>query len=771
MARKTKEENQIKKGLHFAFGIVFAILLTACGGPGGADTEALPQAGIDRGAHNWKTEEWQRSNGIYTGGTYYVENYISGLEYVPDQEYDSHSCAYRCWGADFYALDTFAARVGESWQYSYYISGYENATGEIWHRRVDLPELTDYKGMDAHIAAYDIQSPQEYVLFVQVLEGDDTHAYLAMRFSFDGEFLDSTDLYPAMQSGGISLEDRLVFSDILIDCEGRYFLIPPFDNDQVIVLDPDGKILTELAWDKGKIPFSFLMKTAEGEPVFKQGGTEYDGETRLVMYDPATGGEMAFTEQLPFNGPMGITQDGILYYGDQGQLRRWDLYTGDRGTCFNYGELGLGKNVNQICMGIRETGTPLILDYSRERAVICRLGREPGRVAGPIRLVSLVEDSSFIASSAILFSQEHTEHPILTQQPEGDLEAFRSRAMADLAAGNGADIYYVSGEDMRILYEKGVLADLNGVLGNDRLQSLYREALSCGIIDGRQVGLAPEAYVTTLLISDELWHGENWTLEEALTLMDAHPEFTKIMVGSTYMAKSHALRLLLLQDLPNSPFLDMDAGTCSFDSPLFVKALETIQQASGGADKGAYLTKNGKAAAFQVNMDSFWDFSADMSDLGEGFHPVGFPTEAGSGSYWNADYFLVVNAQAEHRDLIDAYLASLFDRERQIELSHPVRNDLIDTQLYYLKENPISPWSYNVGGGVYHPLATKPDGSPWAEEYKDILSRAVPHAQNTAYIEEIILEEAAGYLSGVKTAEQVAEIIQNRAQLYLNERQ
>lgn len=56
-------------------------------------------------------------------------------------------------------------------------------------------------------------------------------------------------------------------------------------------------------------------------------------------------------------------------------------------------------------------------------------------------------------------------------------------------------------------------------------------------------------------------------------------------------------------------------------------------------------------------------------------------------------------------------------------------------------------------------------------EYKDILDRAVSRPQNTYYIEDIILEEARTYLSGVKTAKQVAEIIQNRVQLYLNEQQ
>lgn len=166
------------------------------------------------------------------------------------------------------------------------------------------------------------------------------------------------------------------------------------------------------------------------------------------------------------------------------------------------------------------------------------------------------------------------------------------------------------------------------------------------------------------------------------------------------------------------------------------------------------------------------DFSEELSRMGEGFHPVGFPTEAENGSYWNADYFLVVSAQAEHRELIDAYLTTLFSWQRQRELSHPVRNDILEKSIVYMDDYPTEPsmeifyrrrsisWAAHKAGRL-----------PWTEEYKDILDRAVSRPQNTYYIENIILEEARTYLSGVKTAKQVAEIIQNRVQLYLNEQQ
>lgn len=759
----------------FALILFLTLSLAACTQPGADHTSSPSRTETDAGAYDWKTEEWRRGGDSYAGETLYVEKNISGLEYQADPEYDYRFSEYRCWGANFYSLDKILSLTDSSVPVIWYINGYEDATGEIWHRPIELPKMEEYDEAEKRICSFDILNPREYVLFVQIINENETLAYLAMRFSMEGDYLSAFDLYPSMQSyeGCIltSPGGSMVFGNVYVDCEGRYFLDAA---DRVAVLDAAGEPLTELVWDQEDSFSSFAMKTAEGEPVFDL-YSNASQEACLVMYDPAACQGKFFTQPLPHTSSKGIHESGLMYYGDEGQLYRWDLRAGDEGACFDYGELGLGRNNGMTCIAVSEAGFPLILDRSREIALICKLGPEPGKENDPILLASLVKDNSFISSSAVLFSQEHGDHPISMQQTEESLADFRTRAMADLVAGKGADLYYVSGADMRTLYEKGVLADLSGVLDKDLRDSLYEGALSCGVIDGRQIGLPVEAYVTTLLISDRLWPEESWTLEEALSVMDEHPEFKKIMTSRRYMAKATALRLLLLQDLSNSPFLDMDAGVCDFNNELFIKALTTVEAATGDNDPPSVMREGG-AASFRPNTDSFVDFSAEMSDMGEGFHPVGFPTESGNGSYWNADYFLVVNNRTKHRELIDAYLNSLYSWSRQSELLRPVRRDIVTKNISYMDDYTDSslsghPWKYSTGGGRYEALHTKPDGSPWTAEYTDILDRAVPRCQSTSYIEDIILEEASTYLSGVKTAEQAAETIQNRVQLYLNEQQ
>lgn len=56
-------------------------------------------------------------------------------------------------------------------------------------------------------------------------------------------------------------------------------------------------------------------------------------------------------------------------------------------------------------------------------------------------------------------------------------------------------------------------------------------------------------------------------------------------------------------------------------------------------------------------------------------------------------------------------------------------------------------------------------------EYLDILEKAHTYPLRTAPVLDIIREEAADYFNGSKNAEAVSELITNRVQLYLDERQ
>lgn len=81
------------------------------------------------------------------------------------------------------------------------------------------------------------------------------------------------------------------------------------------------------------------------------------------------------------------------------------------------------------------------------------------------------------------------------------------------------------------------------------------------------------------------------------------------------------------------------------------------------------------------------------------------------------------------------------------------------TKIYYVDGIPVYP--------IYHDIEVSEEKK---EEYKKAIEDARPLPIRTAPILTIIREDAADYFSGSKSADEVIEVINNRGQLYLNER-
>ncbi len=64
----------------------------------------------------------------------------------------------------------------------------------------------------------------------------------------------------------------------------------------------------------------------------------------------------------------------------------------------------------------------------------------------------------------------------------------------------------------------------------------------------------------------------------------------------------------------------------------------------------------------------------------------------------------------------------------------------------------------------------KPDGTSWTEEYVAFVKTCEP-APNWRYtmVGTILSEELQSYFTGDKSAEEVAEVIQSRVRIYLDE--
>lgn len=732
----------------------------------------------------WRKGEWKFDN-LSTGGGHklYLTEYVQGLRYVDETLFPwgpEMSYVYFV-GNRIYEMDSFAVYSGSA-ETVKYLSCYDGGTGEIWHRQLEVPKVKEYSQKRQLLQRMDILNEQEYVLYLNVwnLESE-TVAYVALRTDADGTCLSATDLYPAMQENGLKILDGYGYARAYTDQQGYFYLLSGhgltgLGEGEILVISPDGEAIDTMGSDAPEASARYVMNDPDGNPVFEV----YDsGNQQLELwgYHGTDGKKMYAQAQLEKGMPMAMSADGYVYYGTtRGCLYRWDLYTGVRELCMDYNSMGIEPM--RVSIGIGIDGEPFLFQDSFSRPLICLLGTEPGTAQESIRLMCFVS-TQYLNRCVTNYTLEHPDCIIQTEIIEGYGSEWRdayTRALVDLVAGKGADIYFISDIDLDMLYERGALADLTEVLPEEYVEVIFPGALELGTIDGKLVGLAPNAYVRTIVADRTLWPEDHWTLKEAFELKEGYPGYYLLdYPGRGIDNMRFPLHNLSLYqyNLADSPFLDLDAGTCDFTNPLFVQMLELIK-AEENYDQAeqhhsiayaysinGFVTYNNSVGAYYNKKEPYYATTAKYP-----YYPIGYPSENGTGSYWDCGGgCVVVNKNTEHWEQVKQFLISLYDYDMQSQGFGCVRRDVVGETRRETSDRLL----YNDGSGWMH-IYENPEGGIWMEEYIEFMNSCVPMRRGTAEIEKILEEEAGSFFAGDKDAQAVAELIQNRVQNYLNER-
>ena len=390
-----------------------------------------------------------------------------------------------------------------------------------------------------------------------------------------------------------------------------------------------------------------------------------------------------------------------------------------------------------------------------------------------IQLAMLCKGDSDFKSGVTRFNQVYPQYSVNMQEPESDTDSYRSRIMADIVNGEGPDLLYLSYEDFVALADMGALADMEEYVEAAVMDKLLPNVKSLGGRDGKLLGIAPGiSSVRTLFTSGQTWDGESWSLGDILRLADEKKDLQGLF---TYpmgdMELYNTLYSLVGIDLERSKFIDLENGESRFEENNFAAVLELVKKysgngnaSSGGVDgaarvcEGSYLAMNYPFA----RADFFFTILSDIDGAG---HAVGYPVEQGSGNYFSAGGLLAVNRNAQEKTAVKAFLEYMLSLENQAEFKNSlsVRKDITDVTVQYNEYVEQYMWE---GLGL---LPNKTDDSTYVEEYKAFMEGCLPDKGDTVLF-EIIWEEAESYFSDAKKAQDVVRAIDNRIQLYLDER-
>ena len=510
-------------------------------------------------------------------------------------------------------------------------------------------------------------------------------------------------------------------------------------------------------------------------------------EDNAAVYFDAQTGELK--ELVTVRGGMSMDDDGIVDVNgvmfsrdpNSSSVQRWDPVSGTYDKLFNLKTYGVNvDSSDSLAMGTDQAGQLMVLIQNGGKPTVSVFGpiKEGEQSEGLLSLTNIWYHDGNVKAAAVRYSTLHPECSInYFTGFEEDEGAFYDRTMMEVVSGKGSDLLFVHGEDMERLYQKGALADLTGIFDEDTCEQLISGVLESGTRDGKLIGVPADVAVITYMTVNEIWDQSSWTYEEAINLWQQYKDAGAICFQVDTHTRESLLENFLLKNLADSPFLDLEAGTCDFDNKLFRQALELIgscqcsyesSSLAGVMDRRleyAAQLKDGKYLVEDVLGDDVGQRSNTWEVYGEENCYPGYPSDSGKGNILKCYGYLVVNADTEHFEEAADFLRYYCSKDFQSngEMSNAcLRKDVL-REKYEVQDGRIMEKS---SGGIFE---EKPGGGSIIDDVMTYLDNCAPEPVGISEVTGIIKEEAAVYFQGTQDLDITVKNIQNRVQLYLDE--
>ncbi|MCM1216350.1 MAG: extracellular solute-binding protein [Lachnospiraceae bacterium] len=298
---------------------------------------------------------------------------------------------------------------------------------------------------------------------------------------------------------------------------------------------------------------------------------------------------------------------------------------------------------------------------------------------------------------------------------------------------------------------------------------------------------------TGVVLADELEAGrgttESWTLGE---MLEAYRNSSHAERFEDNYIRDYELRFISQDCMGN--FVDWDNGECHFDTPEFVELLEwcaTLPEQFHEPENYSIpeYYREGRSFWHSVSLTTpwelaFWEAAYGGVDLLWPGHPVADGEEGLGGGMalpWDEGFSICKNSSNKEAawECVKSFLTADMQREVQaIPLLRSVSEEKIQDALTveYETVDGVKQEKIKFEEGICITEAevvtfafssiTEED----AETYRSLIENTHRSSGKDIGILDIIMEEAGAYFNGDKDAATVADIIQNRASIYVGER-
>lgn len=759
------------KHISVYFLLFFILLLCAgCGKTSENDATQAQENDPSAQVNFLTTSQWkngfQETASMTFTETHYFELRRSGLQ-SPDIDFEAHEkveVSSYSWNGRYVLT---SARGQEE---RYYLN--RQKSDLEWDKTKEI--LTDWQDRPhGYAVSMDVVSENMIaVLFAEkspIWEGD-ILGYDLLMLDAEGEIQSIMSVTEVFGELGIN-ENMLGLGYWWCDGNGYQYLLP--EKTRLVIIDPQGQLKLEKTCDiAAEEMFAAGFHMPDGSMVFSKGSMS-GGGTKLVWTEFPAGTEHVLWEhEEMMMKQFTVTPEGLLYYTKGDTLLAWNLQTGEEKMAYSFSGTELSPNsflTGQTCY-VTVSGENELIIYDLKAETARALTDSPP-VSEEEIICGMMNRENHVIACASVFGYEYDGKLIHCEIYSGDRSDRWMRLSAEVAAGNGPDLMLMTREEMMALQKIGALAPLDSFLDEKALSSMLSGIWEAGSVDGELYGVASEQAVAVLITSDALWPEDSWTVRDILDIYD-RGEMQGLIYG--YGSKPQdALEILIGGMTGDNPFCDMDRGESHFESEEFIRLLEICKQYGNtegvSQDEAIGLLAEGKYLAVLEWYPGILSYVKYGNLYGEGFHCVGFPGQKDWVGVYNSTDFVVVNKNAEDKEEIAAFLNYLLSDTAQakVNMGYTTRTALENLFRYSEYDGEVH-CLYTNSEGRTGELPMKSDGTSYVSDYLELIDHAGIEVSDDA-IWTIVKEETDSFWNGTKSAEEVAKVIDNRVQLYLDE--
>lgn len=580
-------------------------------------------------------------------------------------------------------------------------------------------------------------------------------------FANDGEILLYTGDGEYHGSVSCNSPESPVFIQVKGACsgaDGKYYACVSKEREVIVGKTTDGEggscTLLEINFDEAR-----LSETAGDLPDIKGfcAGKQYD----FLMYDERAVYGFDLAAQTNYSGMAGE------------ELFTW-MDSDINGYCVtNLYLLESGK----LCATVEDWG-------NEDRAIVIleeiKADQAPKREE--LTLVT-VDGESDLAAMAVKFNRSNDRYHLTVKHYKSLTDLYNA-----VLTKEPMDLVDLSGVNVQKLAAQGFFEDLAPYV--DQSETFGQTDFLDGILDvytfdGTLVGI-PASFTLRTVVGSRV-RQENQlglTLEELLTSADRYPG----ALAFNGVTKEEMMQYIMIFN--EDTFIDSDTGNCHFDSDLFKAVLEYVNQfpdsLGNDMEEGSLPVKikNGEVLFAIAELDGLRVYQEFEGMFGEDAACVGFPTSDGRGGHllFTGDAYAIA-VQSRHKEGAWKFIEGFLAQEKSESYYHGQRGffsnsfPTLKKELDGKIEEAIEADS-QYGSGKF-PERIYSDGTFFqfhaltrdeVDVMLDLVSDAKPYfAVEGDDIIRIISEEASGCYSGQRGIEDVADVIQNRIQLYMNE--